>query len=197
MPPASSSRMPPLASDRPGSSAAGSGCTTVRRNAHVTESRVVLYRWHPWYDREVFVLRSVRKGEQVVLRCALELAEVAPRLDVPQWMFDAAICCGMRLMTQASVSVEVLRDIETLLRAVIAAGSPVLKAEHLSQPGEGAHAPSQGATPARPNDAVPTTADNSAMGESSDRNSRTHAAVTRAVSPAPSLRPTRRSGGAR
>jgi hypothetical protein len=70
-------------------------CTSRRQNAHVTESRVVLYRWHPWHGRSVFVFGSVTRGGQAILRCAPEQADVARSLEVPQWMFEGAACiCG-------------------------------------------------------------------------------------------------------
>lgn len=113
-------------------------CTSRRRNAHVTESRVVLYRWHPWHGREVFVFGAVAKGEQVVLRCALEPADLARPLEVPQWMFDAAACCRTTLTAAPSVDIETLRELDALVRAATAAsGSAVLKAEHRSKPDSG------------------------------------------------------------
>lgn len=44
-------------------------CTSRQPNAHVTESRVVPYRWHPWHGRAVFAFRAVTKGEEAVFRC--------------------------------------------------------------------------------------------------------------------------------
>jgi hypothetical protein len=56
-------------SARHGSGAAGARCTTKQRNTHSTESRVIRYRWHPWFDREVWIHRT-RVGEALaVARC--------------------------------------------------------------------------------------------------------------------------------
>lgn len=41
-----------------GFSEAGDGCTSHQRNTHSTESRVVRYRWHPWFDQEVWIHRT-------------------------------------------------------------------------------------------------------------------------------------------
>jgi len=60
----------------------------------------------------------VTKGEQAVFRCALEPANVARPLEVPQWMFDAAACCRVVLAATPSVSVEVLRALDQLISAV-------------------------------------------------------------------------------
>ena len=110
-------------------------CTSRQQNAHVTESRVVLYRWHPWHSRPVFVFGAVTKGEQAVFRCALERADVARPLEVPQWMFDAAACCRIALAATPSVSVEALRELDQLLSAVKPAEqADVLQAEHFPLP---------------------------------------------------------------
>ena len=181
-------------------SGVAAGCTSRRRNAHVTESRVVLYRWHPWHGREVLVFGAVRKGQQVVLRCALELADLARPLEVPQWMFDAATCCRTTLAAQPNVSIGALSELSALLRAVTAApGSTVLKAEHLSQPdaGGGAHATREGATLARSDDAVRAKTNDSALDEFPGRDTRTHVAAPRPASPTASSRAARRAGGAR
>jgi hypothetical protein len=44
------------------------------QNAHVTESRVVLYRWHPWHGRLVYIVGAVARNEHALYRCVLELA---------------------------------------------------------------------------------------------------------------------------
>jgi len=66
----------------------------------------------------VFVFGAVTKGEQAVFRCALEQADVARPLEVPQWMFDAASCCRTTLTQAPSASVEALRELDALLAAV-------------------------------------------------------------------------------
>lgn len=86
----------------------------------------------------MFVFGAVAKGEQAIFRCALEPADVARPLEVPQWMFDAAACCRTTLALAPSVSVEALRELRELLSAVGAtAEGGVLKAEHLSLTGHG------------------------------------------------------------
>jgi hypothetical protein len=70
-------------------------CTTRRQSPRITESRVVLYRWHPWHGRSVFIVASLNKGEPV-FRCALEPGDWIPTPEVRQWMFDPAVLpdCG-------------------------------------------------------------------------------------------------------
>ena len=179
---------------------AGAGCCTSRhQNAHVTESRVVLYRWHPWHDRSVLVFGAVSKGDEPVFRCALEQADVARPLEVPQWMFDAATCCHTLLTATPSASIAALRALDVLLGLTAApAGSTVLKAEHRSKSATGgAHATLKRSTPTRSTDAISPAADGSAVAESPSRGPRTHASTSRAVSPTSSSRTARRAGGAR
>src|SRR5262245_4547490 len=70
-------------------------CTTRQHNAHRTEEREVLYRWHPWFGRRVFVHEVSFKGGVRIFRCAETAQGVARCVEVPEWMFDRATCCGM------------------------------------------------------------------------------------------------------
>ena len=160
-------------------------CTSRQQNAHVTESRVVLYRWHPWHGRSVFIFGAVTKGERAVFRCALEPADVARPLEVPQWMFDAAACCRILLADTPSVTVQVLRDLDQLISAVKPAErTEVLQAEHLSlRDSGGAYATRRRSTIARSAGAVSSPADHAAVGESSRRSSGTDADPARPASP--------------
>ena len=58
-------------------------CTTRQHNAHRTEEREVLYRWHPWCGRRVFVHDVSFKGGVRIFRCA-ETAQVARCVEVPE-----------------------------------------------------------------------------------------------------------------
>ena len=88
--------------------------TTRQRNAHVTEIRSVLYRWHPWHGREVFIFGSKTKNERAIFRCALNPSDTRV-LEIPQWMFDAGTCCRMTLSAVPSISVRSLRELAGLL----------------------------------------------------------------------------------
>ena len=77
----------------------GSGIddTSRRDNAQKTEVRSVCYPWHPWYDRSLVIRESLVKNGVAVYRCGLEAGDITSRsLEIPQWMFDRAICCGLR-----------------------------------------------------------------------------------------------------
>jgi hypothetical protein len=51
--------------------------TSRKRNTHITESREVLYRWHPWFGRMAWIFNVVEKNGQAVVRCALDPLETA------------------------------------------------------------------------------------------------------------------------
>jgi hypothetical protein len=133
-------------------------CTSRRQNTHITESRVVLYRWHPWHGRPVYIARPLNKGRQPVFRCALEAGDSVATLEVPQWMFDPAICCRIAVVTDPSVDVGSLRELRRLLLAITRAEpSPVVEAEHLAkQDRGGACAISESAATDRPAGVVPS-----------------------------------------
>ncbi len=116
------------------------GCTTQQQNAHITDQREVLYRWHPWHGRIVSIVSAMVRGGIATFRCRAD--DGGSCLDVPQWMFDAATCCRAQLVSQATVSSRALYDLRDLIQATERISStPVIQAEHLipQSPG-GAHA---------------------------------------------------------
>jgi hypothetical protein len=70
-------------------------CTTRQHNARRTEEREVLYAWHPWFGRVVFVHETIKRGGVGVLRCSPSSEEGARCLATPEWMSDRVVCCGM------------------------------------------------------------------------------------------------------
>src|SRR6516165_2997567 len=51
-------------------SACGPDCTTRQHNTHRTEEREVLYPWHRWFGRRVFVHEVLVRGNGRVFRCS-------------------------------------------------------------------------------------------------------------------------------
>ncbi|MGH9818456.1 MAG: hypothetical protein ACRD6I_20525, partial [Candidatus Acidiferrales bacterium] len=98
--------------------------------------RIVLYQWHPWHGRPVFILGAVVKAGHTVYRCMLEYADDSRALEIPQWMFDAAMCCRIALSSTPAVTCEALRELHHLIESVSRsdAHGDVLQAEHLSTP---------------------------------------------------------------
>ena len=92
-------------SDRPAWNEAGCGYTSRQHNAHITESREVLYRWHPWYGHTVWIVTTIeRKNAESALRCGQEPFDTAALLEVPQWMFDPVACCRITSATSPAVT---------------------------------------------------------------------------------------------
>ena len=107
------------------------GCTTPQQqNAHITEQREVLYRWHPWHGRTVSIVSAMVRGGVATFRCRTD--DGSRCFEVPQWMFDAATCCRTQLVSQAIVACQALYDLRDLIQATERTSStPVLQAEHL------------------------------------------------------------------
>jgi hypothetical protein len=114
---------------------AAGGCTNRQQNTHITESKAILYRWHPWCGRTVFVFSTIAKNEEIIFRCALEPHETARVLEVPQWMFDPVACCHVTCATSPAVDCAALRELKPLLadKPFSTPGS-VIKAGHQPLP---------------------------------------------------------------
>jgi hypothetical protein len=100
--------------------------------------RDVCYPWHPWYGRSAVIHDAFVRHGQAVLRCTLEHQERSRALDIPQWMFDWALCCMMSIAEAPWVSGEALRDLQTLLSHPSSTRTVgVLQDQHRSSPAEG------------------------------------------------------------
>jgi hypothetical protein len=75
----------------------GSCCTTRRRNAHGTDVREVLYQWHPWTGRQVYIHEVVERAGCDVFRCSIAGSAADRWLEIPAWMFDRAVCGMVRV----------------------------------------------------------------------------------------------------
>jgi len=91
------------------------GSTNCQQNTHITDSKEILYRWHPWCGRTVFVVNTIAKHGEMILRCALEPLETTRVLEVPQWMFDPVACCHVTCATSPVVDCAALRELKHLL----------------------------------------------------------------------------------
>jgi hypothetical protein len=106
----------------------------------------------------VFIARTLNKDTQPVFRCALGRGDSVATLEVPQWMFDPAVCCRTAMGSNPSVNVEALRELQRLLTAITRTEpSPVVEAEHLAmQDRGGACEISESAAADRPAGVVPS-----------------------------------------
>ena len=92
------------------------GCTTERQNTHVNDRREVLYRWHPWFGRSVYIHEVIDKPGVAVFRCNLTGGRSDRSLEVPVWMFDRAACAGCRGVDTAHVGLDTLTVLAELIR---------------------------------------------------------------------------------
>jgi hypothetical protein len=112
--------------------------TSSQLNTHNIKLRDVCYPWHPWYGRSVVIHDAFVRHGQAVLRCTLEHEERSRALDIPQWMFDRALCCMMPMAEGPWVSWEALQDLQTLLYHQSSTRDiGVLQDQHRSSPTEG------------------------------------------------------------
>ncbi len=93
----------------------GSHCTTRQHKAHGTEEREVLYPWHPWFGRRVFVHKILVRGNARVFRCS-ETVQATDRLRaIPEWMFERAACCSMARAESPRVNRAALDGLKALV----------------------------------------------------------------------------------
>jgi hypothetical protein len=78
----------------------------------------------------------------MVARCGLEPRHDRRSVEVPQWMFDTAVCCQMRMAQEPVTSIDALRELKAL-RATRSPAIPdhMLQAQHDSLLLEGGCAP--------------------------------------------------------
>jgi hypothetical protein len=96
-------------------SAVGRCCTSRRRNAHRTEEREVLYRFHPWSGCVVHVHEAIDKANGAMVRCSRDDAS-GRWLELPIWMFDRASCALIEVVAAPRVDLTALGALIALLR---------------------------------------------------------------------------------
>ena len=112
------------------------GDTSRQSNTHSTESRELLYPWHPWYGRSLWIHGALVKSGRVVYRCSLEAQQKAPLLEIPQWMFESTGCCRVHRAENPFVDCAALLDLKLLLHPTRSPVSGlVVQAQHYSVPG--------------------------------------------------------------
>jgi len=94
-------------------------CTTRRGNAHRTETREVVYLWHPWAGCTVQIHEVINKVAGAVARCSHGDGATGRLLELPLWMFDRSACAPMRVETLPHVDIAALRALRALLDATV------------------------------------------------------------------------------
>lgn len=105
--------------------AGGGGCTSERRKTHVTETGEVLYPWHPWFGRVVYIHDVIERGGERILRCDLSEKPTARCMHIPAWMFDRAACLRIRRADRPQVELAALSCLKALLAEVANRASAV------------------------------------------------------------------------
>ena len=103
------------------------------RKTHVTEKMEVLYPWHPWFGRQVYVHAIVERSDARSFSCAIDSQQTVRCLSVPAWMFDRAACMRTRRAATPQVELAALVRLQTLLTETIertASASTVVGARH-------------------------------------------------------------------
>jgi hypothetical protein len=121
------------ASDSPRPDADARDCTSQQHNTHRIEWREVRYAWHPWYGRAVALSKRFSRYGRPAFQCSIEADPKVRLLEIPEWMFDPAICLRMRVAAMPTVSCEALLDLRSLLQcAPVPNTGVVLQAQHRS-----------------------------------------------------------------
>jgi hypothetical protein len=94
------------------------GCTSERRKTHVTEFLEVLYPWHPWFGRAVYIHEIIARGGERFFRCELGERPTARCMYVPAWMFDRAACLRLRRADTPQVELAALICLKALLAEI-------------------------------------------------------------------------------
>jgi hypothetical protein len=131
----------------------GGRYTTRRDNAHKTEEREVLYRWHPWAGCIVHVHEVIEKVTGDVVRCNHDDSASGRLLELPIWMFDRSACAPMRIEACPRVDISALQALRALLNET-AVGGGALGLALLNAPDSSAsrvsHNPNRGEIHATP-----------------------------------------------
>lgn len=88
------------------------------------------YPWHPWAGRLVLVATTFTRAGRTMLRCRLTDEDRGPPLELPDWMFDRAVCGRMRLAPTPAVSTDHLLALRALLRGLGAATGDRVQERH-------------------------------------------------------------------
>src|ERR1700751_4047256 len=108
--------------DSRGSGAGALCCTKRRDNAHKIEELEVLYPWHPWFGRVVYVHEVIEQRAGGVLHCSPDGDASRRWLELPQWMFDRAACLAIRMAASPCVDTTALIALKTCLADASDAG---------------------------------------------------------------------------
>lgn len=93
-------------------------CTSERHKTHVTEAVEVLYPWHSWFGRIVYIHEVIERGGERIFRCDLDERQTARCIHIPAWMFDRVACLRVRRADTPQVELAALICLKALLAEV-------------------------------------------------------------------------------
>ena len=180
-----------------------SRCTSRIRKTHVTEKMEVLYPWHPWFGRQVYVHAIVERSDAHSFSCAIDSQQTVRCLGVPAWMFDRAACMRTRRAATPQVELAALVRLQTLLAETIertASASTVVGARHSFANRGDADATPEPSITNRPTGSVPRSLSRSARlalpaGRSAGESDASHRADAEPAAARQSARPRGRRAG--
>lgn len=103
------------------------------------EPRQVCYPWHRWYGLTILTRRKGGAHADLAYFCKLPDAPLDVMLiKIPKWMFDAAHCATMRLVSDPCVDCETLRELKaTIARLSVSVESAMLQPQVSRRAGYG------------------------------------------------------------
>ena len=82
----------------------------------------IVYRFHPFFDRQVSVLRTIRLGDEPAVVVRVEALDADPgsedsqlRISVPCWMLDEAACAKVVVGDVPRIEVDALMRLRRFL----------------------------------------------------------------------------------
>jgi len=104
----------------------GRGCTSRQTKTHITEKREICYPWHACYGQLVLIRKSNVRCDKAIFWCSIWRDGAQRSMEVPQWMFDRAVCCTMRLADGPVVSCSALLELKELLQGAAVTADPAV-----------------------------------------------------------------------
>jgi hypothetical protein len=94
----------------------------------VTEALEVLYPWHPWFGRAVYIHEVIVRGGERSFRCDLAKSQTARCMEVSAWMF------GLQVWVEIYRIVDEVQGFRGLRAGVIARWYPTTKQDFIRLP---------------------------------------------------------------
>ena len=81
-------------------------------SAHQFAPARVFYKFHPFFDHEVSVIRTLRSGGKSVI---VQVGDSDLKIAVPAWMLDQAHCQPLALKDKACIDLDALLQLREIV----------------------------------------------------------------------------------